>query len=125
MAYIEKEIPAKFISVKNQKKSSGVVITRLYDEKERNSKILKYAGGSLVASIISIFIPLLHFVLVPGFIIAAIVFAVYYSRPANIERAKAKCPECGVDFVISRGKPVFPIQDVCASCHHKITISKA
>lgn len=125
MAYIEQEIPAEFVSVINQKKSQGIVITRKYDEKERNRRMIKYSGGSLVASIISVFIPLLHFVLVPGFIIAAIVFAVYYSRPANIERAKAKCPECGVDFVISKGKPLFPLDDVCGSCHHKITINKS
>ena len=123
--YTEQEIPAEFISAINKKKSSGVVITRKYDEKERNRRIIKYSGGSFAAAILSIFIPLLHFVLVPGFIIASIAFAVFYSRPANIERAKAKCPECGVDFVISKGKPVFPIDDVCASCHHKITINKS
>lgn len=125
MAYLEEEIPAEFVAQINQKKTIGLVITRKYDEKERNRRILKYSGGCVGAAIISIFIPLLHFILVPGFFIAAIAFAVINSRPANIERAKAKCPECGVDFVISKGKPVFPIEDVCASCHHKITISKA
>ncbi len=124
MAYTEQEIPAEFVSISNQKKTSGVVITRQYDEKERNRRILKYSGGCVVAAIVSVFIPLVHFVLVPGFFIAAIAFAVINSRPANIERAKAKCPQCGSDFVISKGKPVFPIEDICASCRHKITINK-
>lgn len=124
MAYTEQEIPAEFTSLINQKKTTGIVITRQYDENERNRRILKYSGGCLAAAIVSIFIPLLHFVLVPGFFIAAIAFAVINSRPANIERANAKCPQCGDDFVISKGKPVFPIEDVCANCHHKITINK-
>lgn len=124
MSYVEQEIPAEFTSSINQKKSQGAVILRSYDEKERNQRMIKYGGGCLIAAIGSIFIPLLHFVLVPGFIIAAVVLVAINNRPANIERAKAKCPECGMDFVISKGKPVFPIEDICASCHHKITISK-
>lgn len=124
MSYVEKEIPAEFVSVTNQKKTKGVVILREYDEKEKKHRILKYGGGCFAAAILSIFIPLLHFILVPGFLIAAVTMVIINSRPANIESAKAKCPECGVDFVISKGKPVFPMDDVCASCHHKIIINK-
>jgi hypothetical protein len=124
MGYIDEEIPATFTSHTSQKSTTGVVITRRYDEKERNRRMIKYGGGCFLAAIFSIFLPLIHFVLVPGFLIAAITMVVINSRPANIESAKAKCPQCGVDFVISKGKPVFPLEDVCASCHHKITINK-
>jgi len=125
MAYVDQEIPAEFVSAINKKKSSGVVILRKYDEKERLNRTIKYGAACLIGAAVSVFLPLLHFVLVPGFIIAAIAVAVINNRPSNIHRAKAKCPECSVDFVISKGKPVFPIDDVCASCHHKITITKS
>ncbi len=123
MSYVEEEIPAEFIATVSKKKTTGLVITRCYDEKERSRRILKYGGGCFAAAIFSIFLPILHFILVPGFLIASVAMVVVNSRPSNIEAAKAKCPECDVDFVISKGKPEFPMDDVCASCHHKITIS--
>lgn len=124
MAYVEEEIPAEFVSVINNKKSKGIVVLRKYDEKDRMNRTIRYGAACLIGAAVSAFLPLLHFVLVPGFIIAAVIVAVISNRPANIERAKAKCPECAVDFVISKGKPVFPLEDVCGSCHHKITINK-
>lgn len=124
MSYIEKEIPAEFVSVIDQKKSKGTVVLREYDAKEKRHRIIKYGGGCFAAAILSIFIPLLHFILVPGFLIASVVMVIINNRPSNVESAKAKCPACGVDFVISKGKPEFPIDDVCASCHHKIIINK-
>lgn len=124
MAYVEEEIPAEFVATISKKRTTGAVVLRKYDEKEKQRRIIKYGGGCFAAAIISIFIPLLHFVLVPGFLIASITMVVINSRSANIESAKAKCPECSGSFVISKVKPEFPIEDVCASCHHKITIDK-
>jgi hypothetical protein len=122
MAFIDKEIPATFTDDISKESNKGFVIVRTLDEKEKNRRILKYGGGCFLGAFFSIFLPILHFILVPGFIIAGVAMIIINSRPANIDSAKALCPHCKVNFVISKGKPQFPMDDICGSCHRKIII---
>ena len=122
MSFTDQEIAAKFTDVISSKSSKGSLFIRTYDEKERNKRMLKYGGGCFLAAIFSIALPILHFILVPGFLIAAVYMVIVNSRPSELNSAKAKCPHCGVDFQISKGKPQFPIEDICGSCHRQIIV---
>lgn len=61
---------------------------------------LKIAGRTcvafLMAAVLSIFIPVLHFVLVPVFLISAFVmFFIQYGKVSYIDLGGFSCPRCG------------------------------
>lgn len=59
---------------------------------ERAAKIFITLFG---LSIFSIAIPIFHFILVPGFFIAAFIFAFkFYNQISFIDLSKFKCPKC-------------------------------
>ena len=73
----------------------AVLHTTLYDQSDALKRALKLAGLFLLAALVTLFIPLAHFVLVPSFLIAAIVVPIniYKIREAS-EIAKGICPNC-------------------------------
>jgi hypothetical protein len=77
------------------------------------------------AAIGAVFIPVAHFVLVPGLAIAGLVGAVFRAREGRkILRVHGTCPRCGrvEDFVPEVGLTRSPAV-TCPSCFNHITVS--
>ncbi len=101
----------------------GTVDVLSWSKKDRTARALKFGGICWVASVVSIIIPLLHFVLVPGFFLAGpIVFATILSRERVIKGGRAKCPRCAAEFKIERSVFKFPMLDRCTGCGKELKI---
>ncbi len=75
-----------------------IPVTHL-SQPERFKKSIKTFGLIFTAAIISILIPVFHFVLVPLFLIASIVLAVrQYNKVYSIDLTGVKCPQCQSDL---------------------------
>ena len=65
----------------------------------------------------SVFVPLLHFVLVPGFAIAAFVLPVLTVRASvRVLSSEVKCPKCGEVTPIEKGRRGWPVALWCKQC---------
>lgn len=83
---------------------------------------LRRAGKGLVVAwglaVVSIFIPVAHLFLVPGFVVGGIVVFVLRAREREVVRAvHGQCPDCGSDQDFEPGgRWILPRDFVCRSC---------
>lgn len=78
-------------------------------------------GMFLGIAILCVFIPIAHFVLVPGFLIAGIVFAAMRLREAaTVVEVTGVCPRCGVERSFEAGGKLRAESTVsCPECHNQ------
>jgi hypothetical protein len=76
-------------------------------------------------AIVSIFIPVAHFFLVPGFFIAGVVIAVRRLGMETIVRgARGTCPDCGMEQTLDLPTRWDPPLDVdCRHCHRRLQLT--
>lgn len=89
---------------------------------------LRRASRSLAlawsAAFITAFIPILHFVLVPGFFGFGIyLFWKVFKRSLTITGGKALCPACDAPLEVSPEILVSPQRDYCPSCRWSYIMS--
>lgn len=99
---------------------------KLLTANERLKNGLKYFGLSLSASFLFVFIPILHFVLVPGSLLIGC-YLLY--RQMNLKYFRLEktisCPECKNEL---RLKPMpfnGPMNEICDHCRAQILIEDA
>ena len=69
-------------------------------------------------------LPGLHFVLVPGFFISGIVFAVLRSRASVVLDEKAlTCPKCGKPVPVEAGTTGWPAKVLCNECSSRLVMT--
>ncbi len=85
------------ISIKNADNNSttGQLHITHYSQSERTARALKMLALMWLLAIITVFIPLAHFVLVPAFLIAGPVIAYKrYQMEEHPSNADGECPTC-------------------------------
>lgn len=83
----------------------------------------KKLGICWLAAIFSIFIPVLHFVLVPAFFILGIyLFRRSFKAKARIIRGEISCPKCRQAIAVSPGSLMWPITEICQGCVNTVRI---
>jgi hypothetical protein len=84
-------------------------------------------GAGLVAALIALPIPLVHFVFVPAALLAGATLAVLRLRQGEVFRGvSASCPICGKEqrFTVM-GRFRLPRKLHCESCHHQLELGAA
>ncbi len=94
----------------------------------RLGRALKGFALWLAAAVVGVFIPIAHFVLVPGCLIGACVVLVRRLRTrALVVRARGRCPDCGVEQDLDVLGPwrgdVRPL--ACRACHRGLELRPA
>ncbi len=106
--------------------SSGTVELKIWDKKERTKRALKALGFTLGLAVVSVLIPILHFILVPTFILASpIVFFWIAGQEQVILGGKGTCPNCHKEFEIARSPVTWPLSDLCDHCKAELKINQA
>jgi hypothetical protein len=123
VSHIKSGIPVR-ISGSGGLESLGEVSIEEFDQKTRMMRGLQTFGIFLACAIVAIFIPLLHFVLVPGLLMAGIGFGFSaYQKTALVRGGKGVCPKCKNEFDIVQNPPNWPLKDVCSKCFENVKIS--
>lgn len=108
------------------KTKPGKIYIRTWNEKQRLERSLKILGVGWGMAVISIFIPLAHFILVPGFLIGAPIAAFRAHRQkSGVLGGESICPNCGEVLPLVYGANIWPLQDLCSHCQTSVTIEKA
>lgn len=117
------EVPVAVRGGMDTPPSTGNVSIITWSKKERTRRATKMLGICLGVGLFCVILPLIHFVLVPGMIIAGIVlFLRLLKQETLVLGGSGTCPECKATFKISRGKDLFPMAEVCESCRANLSI---
>jgi hypothetical protein len=107
----------------NNLESHGEVWLRNWEKKERTLRAFKSLGICWGLAIVTVFIPLAHFILVPSFLLAGpVLFFMTISQEQVILGGKGICPKCKKEFNIVRSQVKWPISDLCNHCQTQLKI---
>lgn len=113
------------IETKQGQKSSATVKIRTYSPANRQLRGLFALLICLGLAVISLFIPILHFVLVPIFVLASIPsYILVAARKSLIVGGEGSCPVCNAKFQIAKASDRWPLNDICTSCNSHVHIVK-
>ncbi len=105
------------VAMDADKQSEAPARVRNFSSSERLMSGLKFLGMCWGIAILSILVPVLHFFLVPGFLLGGIiVFFIRYNRKDFIESMKIVCPNCQRDFEIANLSFNWPLRQACPQC---------
>jgi len=102
----------------------GVTVTR-QSPGHRLTRALKGAAVFWGAAAGCVFIPGLHFVLVPTFLVVGIAVGLRNLRDVEIvARVRGACPRCGLEQEFAAGNRLAPTWTLdCAACHNTLTLT--
>jgi len=106
--------------------TTAMVVLDILNPAERARRAGAILGAGVIAALIALPIPLVHFVFVPGALIAGIVMASMRLRQEEVFRsAQGSCPYCGAEqqFTIM-GRFTLPKQLHCVSCQRQLTLDQ-
>ena len=105
--------------------TEGTIQYRTWEDRERTLRALKGLGLAWGAAAVAVFIPLLHFVLVPVLLIAGPILAVtLVGQKEIILGGNGICPDCKLAFHIARMAATWPASDICNHCHSRLKIER-
>jgi hypothetical protein len=83
----------------------------------RVQRALKSLGIFWAAMVLGAFVPMLHFILVPGFFLAGLFFAANsYYDDVEVSRDPIPCVKCGQPLKLDNYGDHFPKSAHCSSC---------
>lgn len=91
-------------------------------------RLARALGGLIAcwaAAIVSVFIPLAHFVLVPGFLVLGVTWAVVRGRERErLLQLRGTCPRCGRDEEFGRGtRQGGQLWVTCPGCLNRLLVT--
>ena len=109
------------------KTAAGLLFTTCYAAGDRLKRALLRLLGFWLAAGLAVFIPIAHFVLVPGFLIAGPVLAyLTYQQKQARDHAEGQCPVCQAEVNIKlEAKDEIPKWSYCPACNASLEITDA
>lgn len=103
-------------------RGTAVVDIESLSPEQRMGRAFKGAGMWLLAGVVSVFIPIAHFVLVPLCLVGAFVMGfVRFTQKALVTRAHGRCPDCGAEQDLDLIGPWRGPSDlVCRGCQRPL-----
>jgi hypothetical protein len=123
MPSVERDVPVR-LHVFGLPRMPGVALVRERDPGERTTRALKAAGICVGLAALSVFLPIAHFVLVPGFLLAAPIFAIRRLRErASIVALRGTCPRCQAERTFEAKGAFGPsLRTSCPVCSFAIDV---
>lgn len=117
---LEKQI---IIKTQNGKSAPGKALIQTWTKPERTKRALKWLGAFWALALISVFLPLAHFVLVPFFLLTGpLVGAYLYRQESLLLGGEGTCPQCMQTLPLARGPDRWPSDDMCSLCQTNVIL---
>ena len=103
--------------------TSGEATVLHFDRAERIARAGKGLGMAWGAALVSVFIPVAHFLLVPGFFLAGlVVFVKRMRRRVVVDTVRGACPDCKHEQAFDLSSDLrLPMHLTCANCSRLLT----
>lgn len=123
MASIEHDVAVQ-LHIFGMPRRDGTARIRTRDAAERSGRALRAAGACVLLAAVSVLLPIAHFVLVPGFLLAAPIFATRRLRErASIIALTGTCPRCDAPRTFeAKGRFGGSMRTTCATCSFAIDV---
>jgi len=108
--------------------SPATARVRRYDRAMRMSRMLRTLGTGWALAVAAIFLPVLHFILVPALALGTPLIALQrWGEAAVLIGASGACPACGKpqDWKLHPSKLGEPVAQRCESCGRALTLVTA
>jgi len=125
MASIEQS--AVLLTGKDGNTRTGILQTTHFDQGDRLKRALARLAAFWALAVVTAFIPIAHFVLVPGFLIAGPVIAFMTYKTGWIRNhAAGTCPDCDHEITLSLGaRDQLPKWTYCPDCNAPLQITES
>jgi len=119
----EREIAGRLVYFQHPP-TPALVRVRLHGPAARQRRAWQALGVCWALMIPALFIPLAHFILVPGLFLAGpILFSLRLRMPVTLLSTRGACPACGAEQTFTEhGRLLSPQPLRCASCRRQITL---
>lgn len=106
--------------------TTGWAERRDYTQSERMKRGLKMFGIFFGVACLTVFVPILHFILPPLLLITGSVLAFNeYKATGEMEGGEITCPNCKLQMKLPRDSEDWPRHQRCEGCSFGLTIEKA
>jgi predicted RNA-binding Zn-ribbon protein involved in translation (DUF1610 family) len=106
--------------------TTGELIAVEFGTRERSKRAMLTALKCLGCTLVCLFIPGAHFILVPlGLLLTPVVTFFVWRVRTKILSAKIACPKCGGTVQVLTMQERYPLYETCSSCHREIAITVA
>lgn len=117
-----KSIPAR-LSLPDGTEAAATVEFEFFSPGRARKRALQtwiYCWGAAIGAV---FLPLLHFVLVPTLIVAGpVVFLIMSRSRTRMLGGRGTCPGCHAEFMIGAGQTQNRFYDLCTVCRREVTV---
>jgi hypothetical protein len=114
------------IILEGDNRTCGMIVVQNRSSATCIGRAILFSGMIFIVMLLSVFVPILHFVLVPlFFVIGVVVFIANLRAAKSIARGEGSCPYCSVPFRIFPRPYRLPFSDVCEGCRRSVTIVAA
>jgi hypothetical protein len=97
--------------------TQGTALVHLFSPQEKLARALKKLAVFWGVAVLSVFIPVAHFFLVPLFLVIGLVlFFNVMKTTGEVLEGKICCPSCGAEAVLGRDFLNWPLKEICQNC---------
>jgi hypothetical protein len=116
----ENKVPVTVRSISSEPVSVAISLRQL-SKHERVVLSLKGLGLFWGLAALSVFIPVMHFILVPMFLLLGPLIAyLNYQKTVFLGDTVVTCPNCSERLHLKNGTARWPHEEVCGKCRAKI-----
>jgi hypothetical protein len=106
--------------------TTGQIRVQEYSDSDRMKNAIKIGLMCWGGAVFAVFIPMLHFVLVPLLLLMGpILGLVKYNQKAQVLAGQGTCPACQAPLKIVKGTLNWPLEETCDQCWRKSKIEAA
>ncbi|MNJ98619.1 hypothetical protein D3C87_163860 [compost metagenome] len=121
---MEIDIPV-LANVNDERRTEGVIRVKEFMAQDRMGNSLKKLAFFWGIMILTVFIPVFHFVLVPLFFFIGLYMARRaYKSPGRVLSGSTICPNCQAKVSIGKGDLNWPLTEICQNCAREIRLEK-
>ncbi|MFZ3231443.1 MAG: hypothetical protein WA160_14645 [Pseudobdellovibrio sp.] len=111
-------------SVGDERLGSGRINAKQFNPTDRLIAATKKLSLFWLMAILCVFIPVLHFILVPLFlVIGAVSFTKTIKIEGRVLQGQTTCPHCQSIIKIHPGLLAWPLQEICQNCVRMVRIT--
>lgn len=105
------------------REKSGIALAHLWSLEAQKKRALRGLGLTWGLAVFSVFLPLVHFFLVPAFLLGGpLVFYWLRQQTGRIIKLEADCPFCGKKLALVDSAIDWPLRTVCRACSEQVRV---
>lgn len=113
------------VLITGDRRVPGEVRVERWDKPARLLRAAKRLAVLWGLAVVSVLIPIAHFVLVPGLLIAGPIAAyLRFRQESGVLGGEGSCPFCGKTMTIDDHPDEWPFFETCEACHDPARIEK-